>query len=202
MYELSDIPFLKRKKNPHALRLVSLLHQNVCVSKPGRRESFFKPYFFDDTMAPRVKQNSPLCALVYACFLCSTGTMPDSRNCWNTQALAMPPFWQLQFLTGEFKKGAQNYSSHKGPSAYYRKKKESHYRQSHANLPSTIWDQKHWVHFGIILLDLVTPTFFSPLLGILGAINCGNLKVNIEWWPWIWEVMEKQMLLLTKKITS
>lgn len=56
--------------------------------------------------------------------------------------------------------------------------------------------------FCIILLDLVTPTLFPPLLGILGAISCGNLKANIEWWPWIWEVMERQMLLLTKKITS
>lgn len=82
------------------------------------------------------------------------------------------------------------------------RKKESNCKQSRDNLSSTIWEQNHWLYFTIILPDLITLTFFSPLLGILGAINCGNLKVNIEWWPWIWEVMEKQMLLLTKKITN
>lgn len=164
-------------------------------------EKAFQTLLFDATMAPRIKQNSPPCGLVYVCFLCSRGTVPDSRN-WKTLALAVPLFWQLHFVIGEFKKGAQNYCSHKGPSAQHRKEKESHCKQSHASLPSNIWVQKHWVNFWYHTAWPCNSNFFSPLLGILGAINCGNLKVNIEWWPWIWEVMEKQMLLLTKKITS
>lgn len=166
------------------------------------KRKLFRPYFFDATMAPRIKQNSLPCALVYACFLYSKGTVPDPRNCWKTLALAMPLFRQLHFVTGEFKKGAQNFCSHKGPSAQHRKEKESHSKQSYASLPSDIWVQKHWVYFWYHTAWPCNSNFFSPLSGILGAINCGNLKVNIEWWPWIWEVMEKQMLLLTKKITS
>lgn len=43
--------------------------------------------------------------------------MPGSRNCWNTRALAMAPFRQLHSLPGEFKAGARDCWSHKGPSA-------------------------------------------------------------------------------------
>lgn len=176
----------------------------MCVGEAREERKLFRAYFLGNVTALKIKQTSPLYALVYTCFLCIKGTMPEYKSCWNTQARAMPPFWQSHFLNGEFKKGSQNYKSHKGPSTYHRKEKECHCKQSHANLPSAIWKQKTkknpWVHFGIIL-DLVTPTFFPPSLGILGAINCGNLKVNIEWWPWIWEVTEKQMLLPTKKIT-
>lgn len=120
MYESSDIPFLKRKTTcleacfPTSLKC-------VCEQAREKRKPF-RPHFRDDTMAPRRNQNRPLCAGVHA------ASSAAKRHVGLQELLKHPgsghgPFLAAALPSGEFKTGARDCWSHKGPSALPRREK-------------------------------------------------------------------------------